>query len=151
MHETISVEARVLGKRKALTPPWHVALPPHCLRETTANTSAFLLRDLLSYIVREEVQAFLLRQEERRILRVLSSQEIAEAAHKGKITLGGEQERASTVIDEDVAVKVALQGFEDGLYLVFVDGQQQYNLDDPVQLQPASKLLFLRLVALVGG
>ena len=46
---------------------------------------------------------------------------------------------------------MAILGFIDGLYYVFLDEVQQENLDAPVYLKPDSKLMFLRLVALVGG
>jgi hypothetical protein len=54
-------------------------------------------------------------------------------------------------VDDDVAVAVALQAFEDGLYFVFLDGQQQEDLDAEVRLRPDSTLTFIRLVALAGG
>jgi hypothetical protein len=110
-----------------------------------------LLRDLIAALVRAEVQAFRLRQEERRILHVLSAQEINNAAQTGKISMGGDEELVPVEVDEDEAVQVALQAFEDGIYLVFLDGQPQRHLDSSVQLHPESYLLFIRLVALVGG
>jgi hypothetical protein len=35
--------------------------------------------------------------------------------------------------------------------LIFLDGQPQLDLDSPIQPHPASTLMFVRLVALVGG
>jgi len=46
---------------------------------------------------------------------------------------------------------VALQAFEEGLYFVFIDEVQQANLDSEVFLKMDSKVVFLRLTALVGG
>lgn len=148
---TIRVEARMIGKRKAMGDPWHVTLPPAFFQATATSEPGLRLRDLLEYIVRAEVDAFRQRQEERRLLRVLSPQEINAAASTGKISMGGDLEQAGAEVDEVEAVRVALQAFEDGIYLAFIDGQPQRNLADPVQLQPASTLLFIRLVALVGG
>jgi len=147
---TICVEARVIGQRKPAEAPWHVALPPAFLHTTADEAHTVLLRDLLAYIVRAEVRAFRVRQEERRLLRVLRPQEISAAASTGKISPGGEQ-REPAEIDEEAAIQVALQGFLDGIYLVFIDRQQQRDLAGPVQLRPASTLLFIRLVALAGG
>jgi hypothetical protein len=48
-------------------------------------------------------------------------------------------------------VRVALQAFEDQLYFVFIDGVQQQHLDQPVQVQSGSRVLFVRLVPLAGG
>ena len=157
MHDantTMSVEARIIGKRRP-TAPWDVPLPPTLLREKADVENSFQLRDLIAYLVCEEVRAFQQRQEERRLFHVLGSQEIADAASRGKIAMGGvdhsTQGQHYAEVDENAAVHVALQGFIDGLYLVFLDGQQLRDLDVPVQPRPASTLLFLRLVALAGG
>ena len=41
--------------------------------------------------------------------------------------------------------------FEDGLFLVIVDGQEQRSLDAQVYVQPDSRVAFVRLVMLAGG
>jgi hypothetical protein len=153
-HAAIRIEARIVGKRKPMETPWDVVLPPALLQEAIGaadTTSLFLLRHLIEYIVREEVRAFRIRQQERRLIHVLSPQQILDASREGKITMGGEQGQIRDEIDEDAAVQVALQGFVDGIYFVFLDGQQQHDLDAPVQLHSSSTLLFIRLVPLVGG
>ena len=45
----------------------------------------------------------------------------------------------------------ALQGFEDGLYLVVLDGAEQRDLDCQVYPKPESHLVFLRLTFLAGA
>jgi hypothetical protein len=49
------------------------------------------------------------------------------------------------------AVATALQAFEDGIYLVILDGEEQRDLDREVHLQPDSRLVFVRLVMLAGA
>jgi hypothetical protein len=44
-----------------------------------------------------------------------------------------------------------LQAFEDGLYLVVLDGQEQRSLDAQLFLQPDSRVAFVRLTMLAGG
>jgi hypothetical protein len=152
LNTTLRVEARMIGKRQPLGVPWQVTLSPELLHADAADSGqALLLRDLIAALVRMDVQAFRLRQEERRVLRILSTQEINEAVRTGKISMGGAEELTQDEVDEDEAVQVALQGFEDGIYLVFLDGQPQRKLDSPVQLHLESILLFIRLVALIGG
>lgn len=148
---TLRVEARMIGKRKPLDAPWQVTLSPELLRAGSRPAGDFLLRDLLAALVRSEVRAFHQRQEERRMLRVLSAREIDAAARSGKISMGGVEDLAPVEVDEEAAIEVALQGFVDGIYLVFLDGQPQRELDAPVLLHAESSLLFIRLVALVGG
>ena len=54
-------------------------------------------------------------------------------------------------VDEEDAVGAALQAFEDGLYLVVLDGEEQRELDREVYLQPDSRVTFVRLAMLAGG
>jgi hypothetical protein len=48
-------------------------------------------------------------------------------------------------------VAAALQAFEDGLYVIIVDGEEQAELDRDVSLQPDSRVTFVRLAMLAGG
>lgn len=48
-------------------------------------------------------------------------------------------------------VKRALQGFEEGAYLILVDGEQMQSLDEKILLGLHTKITFLRLTPLVGG
>jgi len=54
-------------------------------------------------------------------------------------------------VDEEAAVAAALQAFQDGLYLVILDGEEQKELERPVRLRAESRLTFLRLTLLAGG
>jgi hypothetical protein len=80
---------------------------------------------------------------------VLSPNEIQQGVKRGKIDMGAREldQRA----DEDAAATVALQAFEDGLYFVFLNNEQQHDLNHEVAIAPDSQLLFIRLVALAGG
>jgi hypothetical protein len=143
MSETsITIEAKILGQRAALQAPWQMTL----------STNSLSLHQLLEQIVRQEVQAFRQREQDRRLLRVLGPREITEAARSGKIVSGGVDElHPAQAIDEGEAIAIALQAFTDGLYFVFLNGQQLLDLEDAVQLLPASTLTFIRLVPLAGG
>jgi len=150
---TFGVEARIVGQRTPLHVPWQVPLPPSLSYSLAEASSPFRLRDLIEHVVRHELSLFRLRQEERRLLHVLSPQAILAAAATGRITMGGldELRLSEGEIDDETAVITALQAFEDGLYFVFLNGQQQHTLDATVELSSTSTLTFIRLVALVGG
>src|SRR5258708_19454298 len=77
---TFRVEARVVGQRTALHAPWQVPLPASLSQSLSGASSPFRLRDLIEHVVRNEVCAFRLRQEERRLIHVLSPQAISAAA-----------------------------------------------------------------------
>jgi hypothetical protein len=79
----------------------------------------------------------------------MSRQEIEQGVVGGRVDAG--ERNVPQSVDAEEAVAVALQAFEDGLYFVFIDGVQQTQLDSEVFLKSNSKVLFLRLTALVGG
>ena len=140
------IETRTLGKKERLLDRWSVPLPPDAARD---GGDGLTLRELIARVVRAEVAAFEERQRARRFLRVLSSGEIADRATRGKIDPGGQV--AENDVDVEDAVGAALAGFEDGLYLVILDGEEQTDLDKQVYLADDSRLVFLRLTFLAGA
>lgn len=139
----VSITAKQVGRSKNLIPDWYLKLPEDWVGKKPT------LRELLSKIVETEVTAFHQRQAQNQLLRVLTSSEIAQAAHQGKVTMGGTEFQQA--VEPSQAIENALQAFTDGLYFVFIDDQQQESLEQIVSLTPDSQVLFLRLVPLVGG
>lgn len=129
-----------MGKTQPIFTNWQLRLDVE---------SVVTLRNLLTQIVCSEIANFEDRQRQRRFIQVLSPTQISLGVEQGKVDLGGSD--LEQKVDADEAIATALQAFTDGLYFVFLDEQQQENLDDVVTLQPNSQLLFLRLVPLVGG
>ena len=145
MSVSITVEGKVVGQKRSLFTDWRIELPP----DNERQGDHLKLRDLITSIVIAEVDAFRLRQEERRLARVMSRQQIEQGVIGGKVDPG--ERDLQQEVDVDEAVAVALQAFEDGLYFVFIDDVQQIHLDSEVFLKTNSKVMFLRLTALVGG
>lgn len=106
----------------------------------------FRVRHLISKLVRESVRDFHLREREG-AFQFLTAEKIAEGVARGK--LGRPREEGQRA-DVESAVGAALQSFEDGLYLLFVDGHQKTELDEPVVLKLDSKIRLIRLTALGG-
>jgi len=111
-----------LGKRKPLFLDWSIPFPPEW-----GDGDHLTLRELITRIVLDEFTAFKERQEERRLARALSVVQIGQAMECGKVDSGGR--KLDQDVEEEVAVATALQAFEDGLYLVVVDDEEQRNLD----------------------
>jgi hypothetical protein len=140
----LTIDARVTGRRRGLLPQWQIPTD-----ELSAAGSPLTLRELIDRVVRAEVAAFGERQSDRRLARLLSERQIREQADRGRVDFGG---RAfDQPVDVEVAVGVALESFDDGLYLVVIDGRQHESLDEQVVLGADSRLTFLRLVPLAGG
>jgi len=140
------VETKIIGKKTRPLDGWSVPIPPS---ESGDGGDGLTLRQLITRVVRSEVESFENRQRANRLLRVLSEREIMIDAALGKVVPGGRP--PSEAVDENEAIAVALQGFEDGLYLVVLDGVEQKQLDQRVYLNPESRLVFLRLSFLAGA
>jgi hypothetical protein len=140
----ITISGKTLGKKKPLFADWSIPFPPDL-----GDGGALTLRDLIARIVRGEVEAFQTRQREQVLVRALSAVDVEQGALRGKISAGGRN--LQQPVSADDAVATALQAFEDGLYLVIVDGTEQRDLDQQVFLQPDSRVAFVRLALLAGG
>ena len=134
------IEAKIAGQRRELFTPYEIEWP--IAKELT-------LHELIDAVVRQEVAAFRSRQQQRQLDRVLTPQRINEDASAGKVDPAAKE--TPTAVNEENAVEVALEAFDDGLYFVFVDGRQLQTLSDVVHVVPTSTLLFVRLTPLVGG
>jgi hypothetical protein len=140
----IQISGKALGRKKPLFADWSIPFPPDL-----GDGGSLTLRDLISRVVRAEVAAFKERQQERRLLHALTASDIEQGVVRGKIDSGGHEVRQP--VKEDEAVAVALEAFEDGLYLVILDEQEQKQLDQQVFLKPDSCVTFVRLTMLAGG
>jgi hypothetical protein len=136
---TLTISGKVIGKSQNLFTTWQMDLPNQHLT----------LGELLTQVVQAEISAFRDRQSQQRLTKVLGLVEIEVGVAQGKITSGGSE--LDQTVDEQQAIDNALQSFQDGFYLVFIDDQQQEDLADLVDLKANSELLFLRLTPLVGG
>jgi hypothetical protein len=136
----VLVQARATGRRRPLVPDRDVPV---------GDGGPQTLRALIERVVREAVAAFEERRAERPFLHVLTERELTDGAERGRIVSGGQPRGPRP--DPDAAVGVALQAFEDGIYLVLIDGEQQRDLDAQVLVSEETTLTFLRLVALAGG
>ena len=145
MEGWLIIEGKAVGRRKPLFADWSIPLPP----ASRGGGDRLTLRDLITRIVQAEVEAFRERQEERRLVRVLSADAIDRGTDKGKVEAGGSPLRQR--VDEEEAVGTALQAFEDGLYLVVIDGEEQRELEREIHVTAESRITFVRLVMLAGG
>ncbi len=141
---SITIECKLPGRSRPVFGDWHLSLPP----EVDAGGGRTTLRALITRIVIEEVAAFRARQREQRFTRFLSAAQIADGVECGKVDMQGRTIRQQ--VREDDSIAAALQAFEDGHYLVFIDEVQALSLDEEVYIRPDTEVVFVRLVALAG-
>lgn len=143
MSAKLTISGKVMGKTRPTFANWELSLPEEL------EAQEITLRSLLTHIVHAEVEAFRSRQSQRRLLNILSPEQIQIGLVQGKIESGGSELDQAVEVGE--AVETALEAFTDGFYYVFLDEQQIEDLEAKVVLNQQSELLFLRLVPLVGG
>jgi hypothetical protein len=141
----LTISGKALGRKKPLFADWSVLLAPEL-----SGDGRLSLRRLIEFVVRAEVAAFRQRQGEQRLLKALTARQIAEGVERGKVEMGG-RESDPQPVDEEAAVGTALQAFEDGLFLVVVDGREHRSLADSIAVGPESRVTFVRLSLLAGG
>ena len=106
------------------------------------------VRELIDMLVREEVRRYCIRLKEENG-RPKSFEDMEDMAYIGKIAFGIPLNPGD--IDEEKAVLTALQGFEDGLFRMFIDGREVTVPDSPAMLEEGSTLTLIRLTMLTGG
>ena len=139
------IESRVVGTDRPIVPDWSLPFEPG---DGSSGGEPVTLEKLIRQVVAEQVRAFRERQKGRRFVRFLTERQIAESAKKGKVDMGGRYLKHE--VDEEEASDVALQAFEDGLYLVLIDGEQKRDLEELVYVNDGSRVRFVRLVMLTG-
>ena len=105
---------------------------------------------LVAAFVTAEVTRFNARAEVgETALRYLTSEEITDAAVVGKIGFGADYN--GQVQDLAAAIENARQSFEDGIYRIFINGDEVGDaLDMPVTLHENDEITFVRLTMLAG-
>lgn len=104
--------------------------------------------ELLDETVKTCVMEYRERQENADVIRFFSKEEIADKAAAGKVSFGlnyGERQP-----DLWQALESARQAFEDGIAMIFIDGQEQQHLADNVEITPESDITFVKMTLLAG-
>ncbi|MGO4548572.1 hypothetical protein AB4Z29_27665 [Paenibacillus sp. 2TAB23] len=107
------------------------------------------LRALIEAVVISGVQSFNKRETQVPLVSYLTQTDITRQGNGGKVSFGAlynEKEKG-----EEEAVSTALLAFEDGLYRVFINGNEADQLDMPIALQGGDELAFIRFTMLSGG
>lgn len=106
------------------------------------------VKDLLEETVRINVAEYGKRQESSEVLKVLSNDDIEDMAVAGKVGFGVNYGNKKP--DVDKAIQNALECFQDGLVVVFIEGNQFTNQDDPLSLKDGDEITFVRMTMLSG-
>ena len=135
----VQVNVKRFGKRRNAieTRPYEIG----AVRSIGGLIAAFVTAEVTRFNARAEVGET--------ALRYLTSEEITNAAVVGKI--GFDADYNGQVQDLTAAIENARQSFEDGIYRIFINGDEVGDaLDTPVALRENDEITFVRLTMLAG-
>ena len=134
----VKVNVKQIGKRKSVVD----GVP------FTYETVPGTVQALIAETVKICLEAYKKRMEVKDRAKVLDKDTIEEFAGIGKIAFGisyGEK-----VPHEQEAVDTAITAFQDGLYRIFLDGEELSDLQQSIVLNEDTELTFIRLIMLAG-
>ena len=134
----VYVKLKSVGKRRPVLNDVPYVLPE--------NISS--LRELITTIVKLEVEKYNSRGLEEMLIPFLSEEDIKDQSTVGKVGFG--RLYSDKKADPAKAVKTAEQGFEDGLYRVLIGEKEITELDAPLLINENDTLTFIRLTFLAG-
>ena len=101
------------------------------------------VRELIETRVRQDVESYNLKAGDQ----FYGLVEPTEAEKR----LNGENANMGRHLDADKQVNAAIKAFETGRYFLLIDDQQLADLDDVIVITPSTKIVFLKILPLVGG
>ena len=135
----VQVNVKRIGKRRNAieTRPYEIGE----VHDVGGLIAAFVTAEVTRFNARAEVGET--------ALRYLTNAEIADAAMVGKIGFGADYN--GQVQDLTAAIENARQSFEDGIYRIFINGEEPASdLAAPVALAENDEVTFVRLTMLAG-
>lgn len=106
------------------------------------------VKDLLREFVTINVKEFNEGLTENDVVPYLTDEKINDLSDAGKISFGVDYNGREQ--DLEKAIENALQSYEDGIYRVFVNGEELGKINDKLDLQENDELTFVRLTMLAG-
>jgi len=146
--KSLKLQVKSIGQKRPIITK-KILLENTLIGEKLSNGEDVLLRELITEIVKLEVNKFNDKVENESVLKYLTNDEIKDKEGTGKISAKSIQNSNNVNFDE--AIETAILGFEDGLYFVFIDDNKIESINNIINLNEGSVLMFLRLTFLAGG
>ena len=135
---SLKIHFKILGKKK----------PYFAFEDFTYPENQTSLRDLLVFIVTDQVGQFNQRIQNTNPFQELIAQKIEDGQNTGKIKLSSFSHKIAGI---DKAVEAVFLAFKDGLFYVFINDEQILDLDAQLNIENDSQILFLKLTFLSGS
>ena len=112
-------------------------------KETIEIPSVSTLKELLLVIFYNEYNHLYNNQ-----IKTLTEKDIKYLAKLGKISFSNLYNTDKKDLDD--LIEIMFQDFTDGLYKVFINGQEYENLNEHIQIEDNDEIVFIRFVMLAG-
>ena len=133
---TLTLKIKKLGKRKVNLIEIPISDPIHDLK------------DLLEACVKTEVKRYNSEKTKINLITFLVPAAIKEQSNTGKVSFGDSENK--NLADLEKSIATVLQGFQDGLFVVFIGEEEIKDLDQKITLEASVPITFLRLSFLTG-
>lgn len=134
--DEIEIQLKRLGKKKILR------------QKVNLIGNIKTLEDLITQLVTHNVNSFNKEIETNKVLSFLSPSEIQNQSITGKIGFGEIENKTKANINS--SIENALQAFEDGIFVVFIDDDEVKTLKEPLAIKESSSITFIRMTFLTG-
>lgn len=114
-------------------------------RETVEIPAVSTLEELLTEMV---ISEFRKRQEVKDTEQTLTKEEIEQQGHLGRVRF--QTSYQENMGDVETAVQVMLQDFEDGLFRIYLNGEECLDLKGKLAVKDEDEVVLIRLVMLAG-
>jgi len=142
MEREIIIQVKQLSKKRSL-------LEKNSLNIELPNFEHLKLRNLITAVVTKQVKEFNEQNDNGSILKYLKPTEIEDSAQVGKVGFNHKYNNKTANLED--SIKVAIQGFMDGVYFVFINEKKIESIDQEITLEQGDQITFLRLTFLSGG
>ena len=134
--DELEIQLKRLGKKKILR------------QKVKLTGNIKTLEDLITQLVTHNVNSFNKEIETNKILSFLSPNEIQNQSITGKIGFGEIENKTKANIKS--SIENALQAFEDGIFVVFIDDDEVKTLKKPLAIKESSSITFIQMTFLTG-
>lgn len=134
--DELEIQLKRLGKKKILR------------QKVNLIGNIKTLEDLIIQLVTHNVNSFNKEIETNKILSFLSPSEIQNQSITGKIGFGEIENKTKANIKS--SIENALQAFEDGIFVVFIDDDEVKTIKEPLAIKESSSITFIRMTFLTG-
>jgi len=136
LNKQVSLSIKMLGKRRLIIEKKLLPLTVDFQEQPT-------LVNFLRLVVKQKVYSFNDKVMTTNLRPYLEGSTVKEMANHRKVSLGEIQQKKQVDVEQDLAI--ALQAFEEDLFLVLIDGAKLDKLDQIIRFKDNSEVVFLRM------